>query len=116
MKIFNRDKAPKAPRKSFDENGLRYDINYLNKMFPRILFLPIEQQALFVDAVTFYNCKFDWDPGEEDFLNPDTSLENINCTSIGNMAYIALNHLRPEVREHHKQQLEGLKKRFSQTE
>lgn len=82
------------PSKSYDNYGLRYSVEHLNKIGQSLIFLPIEYMAEYVDVVTKTNV----DIGDPDFLeqilninpkNIDTS--DKNATSIGNAAYVALN-------------------------
>ena len=87
-------KGLKFPNPEFDENNLRYDIDYLNQIGGLICMLPLEFMADYVDGI----CKGSMDENdglmEEDVLSTEMSDEKIselNATALGNTAYIILN-------------------------
>ena len=98
---------------SFDSNGLRYPVAYLSSMKKKIAFLPIEEQAKFVDAVTYENCN------NPDFIKQakadlsSANFESINATSIGNAAYMALHCSDEQVKINMLSFLEAYKKYVS---
>lgn len=67
--------------------GLRFPIKQLEEAFPKIIFFPIKKQAEYADEVTreFVN-----DPEKIGLFKP-ISARGWNATSVGNLAYIALN-------------------------
>lgn len=93
----------KIPNKEFDQNGLKFPITYLNQIKGAIIFLPLEFMAEYVDAVTQTNI----DSNNNYFMNkclinfhsPSEGWENINTTSIGNTAYMALYGNNKELRD-----------------
>jgi len=94
-KIFDKPK----PEKEFNSFGLRFSDEHLKKMGGAIILMPLEYMAEYVDIVT----KARIDEHDEDFItqqilgiSPTADIDNIamekwNATSIGNIAYIALN-------------------------
>jgi len=90
------------PSKSFDECGLRYDIDFLNKIGNDNVLAPIEFMEQYVDVVT----KGYIDDNEEDFINnfssdfPDEEgFNNINATAVGCLAYSYLNIKNEKVKQ-----------------
>jgi len=82
------------PLEEFNEDGLKYDPAHLFKINKAILFLPIEFMQKYADAITVNMLKYERDDLilNTDFnFNIDKSYDNINTTSIGNLAYISLN-------------------------
>ena len=85
------------PADEFDENGLKFPIEYLNQLGVNVVFLPIEMMAEYADIITKSSID-GYDKGYYEFLSGDDleSLDEmyesgqINATSIGNMAYIAM--------------------------
>lgn len=86
----------KNPNAKFDDFGLRFDVDYLNRIGVNVIFLPLEIMAEYVDAVT----KQMIDNNEMGFeynqiINPDFDVdqlyETVNATGIGNAAYVCLN-------------------------
>jgi hypothetical protein len=95
LKIFARDKV-KSPSKKFGSNGLRYNVSYLKKVFPTVTGWPINQQALFVDVVTYTHCQ---DPSfiqnmvfEAHNFFENNNYQCFNTTAIGNLAFVAVNY------------------------
>ena len=78
----------------FDSTGLRFPVSFLNFMLSKMWRLSIEEQAEFVDGVTYEHCKTGIPviKGDED-INRST----LNTTSIGNIAFITLYH--PDTRQ-----------------
>lgn len=84
------------PADKFDENGLRFPIKYLNEFGKNIIFLVLELIAEYADVIT--TCSIDEnDKGfiYHQIIDLDFDIEkmydNLNATSIGNIAYICLN-------------------------
>lgn len=93
------------PFKEFDKNGLKFPIDYLQEVGAYIIFLPVEYMAHYADAV----CVGFTDSDFEDFksqLNAtfvainsfDSVFEQVNATSIGNLAHIYLNCNNEEIK------------------
>lgn len=83
------------PEKDFDENGLRFPIEYLNKMSQNIIMFPLEIMAEYVDVRTknYVDTKDDsfiFHAVIDSDLNIEETYDSINATAIGNMAYIAM--------------------------
>jgi len=77
----------------FDLDGLRFDRQYLSEMRLAVLQLPIEEQSEFVDRVTYDNCRKGVPIVSTEDVNTLENVERfIDTTSIGNLAFIALNH------------------------
>lgn len=111
MKLFNRDREIKKPNKQFDGNGLRYDVKYLKKVFKRVIFLPLEEQAQFVDKITYMMYK---DPlYKPDKLEP-VHFGQLNTTSIGNLAFLACHHPDEEIKNYSINTLEMIKVYFKE--
>ena len=91
----------KMPNEGFDEYGLRFHTDYLNKIVHNIVFLPLEYMAEYVDII----CKSYIDDGNEQFISEvKTSMQERkfstwNATSIGAVAYIALHCPKEEDRK-----------------
>ena len=87
------------PNEEFDENGLKFPIEYLDEIGVNVVLFPIEIMANYVDVVT----KFAVDNNEKSIIdhltdsnfNIDTIYKELNATSVGNLAYAAL-HLKDE--------------------
>ena len=97
----------------YNEYGLRFSVKHLQLMFPKILSLPIEEQAEYVDYVTLTNINKDW------FINQikqsdidEHIIQTSNTTSIGNAAYIALNCKDEVARKKMINNLEKIKEHF----
>jgi hypothetical protein len=67
--------------------GLNYSVKDLEAVFPKIAFMPIQEQAKYADRVCMNNVNNE--SMLRDLLTPQNP-KNFNTTSIGNMAYIAL--------------------------
>lgn len=81
--------------RKFNKNGLAHDLDHLDEMKDIIPFLPIEEQANYSDQICVQTCNnitLEQIDGDHDF-------EIFNTTSIGNLAYIALNSPNKDVRE-----------------
>ncbi len=82
------------PYESFDDYGLRFHIDHLNEMGGAIVFLPLEDMAKYADIVVTGFI----DANDAEFIESqrdrfemnDTAIEKLNCTAIGNCAYIAM--------------------------
>ena len=80
----------------YTQNMLRFTPEYLAKMKKNVLSLKLEEQAEFVDVVTYERVH----AGIALVSASDAkNLSNWNTTSVGNMAYIALYHPIPQQRE-----------------
>lgn len=84
------------PAEHFDKFGLRFPVEFLNKIGTSLVFLPLELMAEFVDVIM----KNGIDKNDAEFifnqiLDKDFNIEQswslLNATTIGNLAYIALN-------------------------
>lgn len=87
----------------FNSNGLRFDTKYLQTMKSKLSTLSVVDLAEFVDTVTYHlvhekmtpllKAKFHV-PDNHDFDLPvgHFTLQNMNVTSWGNIAYVALYH------------------------
>jgi len=74
----------------FLSTGLRFDVDHLNKMKSKIHLLEIDAMAEYVDGICYRHVLAGNDvPGAGEMFQPHS---NWNVTSIGNMAFIALNH------------------------
>jgi hypothetical protein len=87
----------KEPNAEFDGFGLRYDIEFLNKVNTNVCFLPVQLMANFHDNVTknFHKTFTIKNVGKFDITN----YKNYNATSVGNVAYIYLNTNDNELRQ-----------------
>lgn len=94
----------------FNEFGLRFDVKYLNEIRLAILQVPIEEQSEFVDAVTYEHCKRAIPIISAEQVNADNFFTGTNATTIGNLAFIALNHPMHEQQVYAKAILEKIKK------
>ena len=92
------------PNDEYDDYGLKFPIEYLSAIGKSIIFFPIEIMAQFVDETSMFHV----DNNDEDFTSfqitkRDRTIEDIypylNATSLGNMAYIALNCKNQQVVE-----------------
>lgn len=75
----------------FSDFGLRFSKRYLDEMRLAILQLPIEEQSEFVDAITYDCCKRAIPVINTEQVN-SADIFTGNTTTIGNLAFIALNH------------------------
>lgn len=90
--IYNTVSIFKRIAWGFDKFGLRSSVEHLEIMFPKVLSIPIEEQEYYVDFPTKCNVNEEW--FIEGVLNTDFSiaeLQSSNTTSIGNLAYVAIN-------------------------
>lgn len=97
----------------FDKFGLRSSLEHLEIMFPKILSIPIEEQANYVDFITKFNVNEDW--FIEGVLNAEftlNKLQSANTTSIGNLAYIAINCKNKEAAKKAFDEIEKVKEHF----
>ncbi len=94
------------PNPDFDDNGLRFPVDYLNEIGINIIFMPIEIMSEYVDSVT----KTHIDKNDDGFIyhqfidsNFDGSNEDdfntVNATALGNLAYAALNCKNEKARQ-----------------
>lgn len=83
------------PKNDYDENGLRFDIDWLEIIGNNILLIPVKFMAEYVDIIT----KELVDTNDEGFIQSlkETEMLNYedmqfcNATSCGNLAYIYMN-------------------------
>lgn len=87
--------AYKEPNEKFDRFGLRYDLDFLQKVKTRICLLPIQLMANFADKTTIESeAKFN----KIKKFNIET-YNYLNATTIGNTAHIFLNTTNDDVRQ-----------------
>lgn len=83
------------PNDEFNDYGLRFDVQYLNRIGLSLVLLPLEIMAEYVDIVTKSNVDkglYDFDESSYDmFRINESQLQYTNATAIGNLAYICLN-------------------------
>lgn len=87
------------PNPKFDNNGLRFDIDYLNRIGGSICVFPLEFMADYVDVVCKESIDKQEGKMEQDILADDAtdeSLVDINATALGNLSYIVL-HTKDEL-------------------
>lgn len=96
-KVMKDQNIPK-PFPDFNSDGLRFTMEHLQDIGGAVCLLPLEYMAEYVDAIT----KNHIDENDTEFINrhrdsfkpehhtPET-FPNYNATSIGNIAYVALN-------------------------
>lgn len=76
----------------YRSDNLKFDVEHLKVMFPKILYLTIEEQSYYVDFITYINVNEDWFiESVNKTLESDYNIITANTTSIGNLSYIALN-------------------------
>jgi hypothetical protein len=89
------------PYSSFNEHGLRFDLQHLRDVKLMILLLPIEYMANYADKCTVTAVDLDDEEFTQstmksiakiDSLDDERVLHFIDVTSIGKLAYIILNH------------------------
>lgn len=98
---FNGQDFPKI-KPDFDQNGLRFDIDFLNSVGTLISILPIQALAQFVDYVTYNNYKSDPTNFHNDLFqifNNASEINQLNATALGNLAFIYLNTENPKVKQ-----------------
>lgn len=75
----------------FDEKGLRFSLEHLQRAFRSAKQMPVDQLAQYVDEVTFRQLP------EADQL-PDRLPHGISMTSVGNLAFTLLYTGDPQVK------------------
>mgnify|MGYP003402243785 CR=1 FL=1 len=111
--LYGTINAFKKAAYGYDDFGLRYSKHHLEMMFPKILSIPIEEQSEYADFVTVTNVNKDWLMDNLRDFDIDThGIAMINTTSVGNVAYIALNCCDKEVRNNALKNLEKIKEYF----
>ena len=83
------------PTEKFDEYGLKFPIDYLKKISRTVIFFPLEIMANYADkttvtAVSNNDAEFNYYQVVDPVFNIEEAWPDINATSIGNLAYIAL--------------------------
>lgn len=124
-------KIPHVGRKTlpkwFDYYGLRYDINYLQSLSLKdMVLLEDEELADYVDEVTYNFCKkkkrkvMPYIPLYPNIAtlnasddDDDISFRNLNATSLGNIAYLSLNHPNHEERQQANSLLIKIRKHYT---
>lgn len=94
----------RKPAKKFNDNGLRFPIEYLNVIGKNIIMLPLEIIADYADVITVTAInnndadfiKFNFSKNDFDI---EKEYENINATSIGNLGYVALHCINEPIRQ-----------------
>jgi hypothetical protein len=95
----------------FNSNGLRFDLDHLKTIKRDILKMPVETQAEYVDQVTYVACaRSSHEPLAHPF-DPERA-DQLNATSIGNVAFVSRYHPEEIVREFAKFQLQRIKHHF----
>lgn len=101
------DDLMREPLPYWNKYGLRYSVDYLNSIFPHVVFLPVEYMARFVDLVTktmvdTHNTEFqnnslgNLDNPEHQSITEDnmeywkSMFERGSATGVGNLAYTIL--------------------------
>lgn len=99
------------PHERYNQYGLRFDMEVLTGLGASIVFFPIESMTEFVDART----RVAVDKNDSNLTTQilsTTVIEMlrmpINCTSVGNLAYVACYHQSAIVRLKAVQFLEGI--------
>lgn len=88
----------------FDKDGLRFSVEFLNQIGTTISIIPVQALSLFCDYVTFHNYADNKQEFENQILSMGMDIglgkliEQLNATSLGNMAFIYLNTLNPLVK------------------
>lgn len=73
---------------NYSNFGLNYNLRYLDDLFPKIAWYPIEEQSKLADMITKrYASNIDFC----EMQNLSTISNKLNATSIGNIAYMTLN-------------------------
>lgn len=81
----------------FDKDGLRFSVEFLNQIGTTISIIPVQALSLFCDYVTFHNYADNKQEFENQILSMGMDIgfgkliEQLNATSLGNMAFIYLN-------------------------
>lgn len=91
------------PKDEFDENGLRFDVDYLAGIGNNVILIPVKFMSEYVDIIT----KELVDTNDEGFIKSIKESEFItyedapfcNATSCGNMAYIYIHIKDDEVKQ-----------------
>lgn len=82
------------PKKDFNTNGLRFDLDYLAVLGINLILLPVEVMVLYADKTTETVVKDNTNKGNTDIILSLSSFEiskhfvEVNCSTIGNLAYI----------------------------
>lgn len=78
----------------FDDNGLRFSYEHLQRALKEAKAMSVDQLAEYVDAVTFASVA-NIGPA----LVPDKLPKEINMTAIGNVAFLFLHSPYPQVKQ-----------------
>ena len=87
-------KGFRNPNPDFNEHNLKFDIEYLNTIGGSIALLPLELSYEYADRLCRKSVDEEDGIVERSFINQvidENMLTDVDATSIGNMAYIALN-------------------------
>ena len=105
-RVDNKEGVGQHPAANLPNYGLTFTLEELVAMKDRIHELPLEQQALFVDAVCKSRARF-LGFAQAQVPTPGREAFHVwNTTSVGNMAYMALNAPTPELKETYRQSVE----------
>ncbi|MEL7222960.1 MAG: hypothetical protein AAGJ93_16680, partial [Bacteroidota bacterium] len=112
-----KDQINTADEESFEffEHGLKYDLDHLVEVFDEIPFWPIEKQAEYADLVCMRMAVDPFQAVHVESQIRETSDEGLNTTSIGNMAYVALNAPLESTRILAKRWLDAYRKHLEST-
>lgn len=85
------------PNKEFDNNGLKFSVEYLNDLGLNNIFLPLEYMAEYADIVTVKAMQENSITFQKTALSSlildnsnEINLDQLNATGIGNLAYVYL--------------------------
>jgi hypothetical protein len=94
------------PSTEYDEHGLRFTVDHLDKVGNNAILMPVELMAEYVDVIT----KHKVDSNDQSFINDiltteiyQDELDNINATACGNLAYAYLHTTNDYAKQHVKQ-------------
>jgi hypothetical protein len=82
----------------FNKYGLRFGRAHLNMMYPKILELPIEDMAKYVDLVTYKMLRYSPDEIKEVENHVYINQSGFNATTFGNTAFVARYHPDESIR------------------
>lgn len=101
------DKNLPEPFPDYNDFGLRFPIDHLNQMAGSIVMLPLDYAARYVDKI--FKSQVDTNHVEissaaasikhGQILKCNDTFMQMNCTAVGNMAYVILNSPDKDIRE-----------------
>lgn len=77
----------------FDDNGLRFSLEHIQRALREAKSMPVDQLAQYVDQGTFENAQ-----KVVPRVIPDRLPPGVNLTAIGNIAFLMLHSADPEVK------------------